>query len=121
MSSGQKWFLCAAGCSNIAFSVTITQLPATLHPFMRRDIAIAVLGELAEKDLAIYSSLHQQVNKLTVSNTVTITNTSDEPDFTRRCWDLIHGGALDDDDDDTVTHSTQPLLDEKRKTHWKVR
>ena len=30
-------------------------------------------------------------------------------------WDLIRGGALDDDDDDAVTHSTQPLLDEERK------
>ena len=44
--------------------------------------------------------------------------TTDEPDFTRSCWDLtcVRGGALDDDDDDdTVIHSTQPLLDQERK------
>ena len=88
----------------------------TLHPSMRRDIAIVALGEQAEKDLAFYSSLHQQENEKSVSNTTTTPNTTDEPDFTRSCWDLIHGGTLDDDDDDdTVTHSTQPLLDQERK------
>ena len=88
----------------------------TLHPSMRRDIAIVALGEQAEKDLAFYSSLHQQENEKSVSNTTTTPNTTDEPDFTRNCWDLIRGGALDDDDDDdTVTHSTQPLLDQERK------
>ena len=87
----------------------------TLHPSMRRDIAIVALGEQAEKDLAFYSSLHQQENEKSVSNTTTTPNTTDEPDFTRSCWDLIRGGALDDDDDDdTVTHSTQPLLDQER-------
>ena len=88
----------------------------TLHPSMRRDIAIVALGEQAEKDLAFYYSLHQQENEKSVSNTTTTPNTTDEPDFTRNCWDLIRGGALDyDDDDDTVTHSTQPLLDQERK------
>ena len=90
-------------------SVSLNFVP-TVNPSVRRNFAILALGDDAEKDISFYSSLRQQ--KYSVPDQEATNLETNEPDFTKSCWDLIRAGAQDEPIETVCNETTKD--EEKR-------
>lgn len=84
-------------------SVSLNFVP-TVNPSVRRNFAILAP---AEKDISLYSSLHQQKYDAPDQEATNL-----EPDFTKSCWDLIRAGAQDEPIETVCNENTKD--EEKR-------